>query len=199
MKKLVIILFVLVSASINKVNAQAPVSMVNDPKANATLTLLEALQRDVKDAVKKTQDATQTMSNFQKLKNDAAKVITTLATIKIITQLLTDLSCQMQELQSSVAIVDQMNNCVFKLDYNIMLMKLQGTTDLIKIGLVGGNAYLALNDKTSVLTTVMTTLENSIKDMQKINKQINASAMEMLRNRYSGMNSVPVGSVSTQR
>jgi hypothetical protein len=178
-------------------NAQVP-TVVNDPKANATLTLLESLQKQVTDAVKKTQKATETLSTFKKLENDAAKVISTMATLKIIQQLLVDLSCQMDELKSSVAIVDNMNNCVFKLDYNIMIMKLQGSTDLIKVGLVGGNAYMALTEKTDVLTKVMSTLENSIKDMQKINMQINASAMEMLRERYNSNVSFN-GSVSRQR
>jgi len=198
MRKLVTLLLLLIVVTVFNVKAQSPVSVVNDPKANATLTILSTLQKEVTAAVKKTKEATETLSNFEKMKNDAARVITTVATIRVITQLLTDLSCQMQQLQTSVAMVDQIHNCAFKLDYNIMLMKLQGTTDLIKIGLVGGNAYMAINDKTSILTTVMITLENSIKDMQKINNQISASAMDMLRNRYS-RNHIPLGSVAIQR
>lgn len=196
MKSLTLFTFLLF-CTFSVMNAQVP-TVVNDPKANATLTLLESLQKQVTDAVKKTQKATETLSTFKKLENDAAKVISTMATLKIIQQLLVDLSCQMDELKSSVAIVDNMNNCVFKLDYNIMIMKLQGSTDLIKVGLVGGNAYMALTEKTDVLTKVMSTLENSIKDMQKINMQINASAMEMLRERYNSNVSFN-GSVSRQR
>lgn len=184
--------------SMCKLYAQAPASIVNDPKANATLSILETLQKTVIDISKKTKDATENLSNYQKLRNTAADVVTTLATVKKIQELLVDLSCQMEELKTSVAIVDNMNNCVFKLDYNLMLMKLQGATDLIKVALVGGNAVLQLGEKTDMLTKVMATLENSIKDMKMINKQINLAAMEMLRERYNNRISYS-GSISNQR
>src|ERR1035437_6080227 len=134
MKKLFVLCLIITSFT---VKAQTPVSVVNDPKANVTLSILETINKDIDIAIKKTQNATQELSTFQKLKNDAAKVVSTLATVKIITQLLMDLSCQMKELSSSVSIVDQMNNCDFKLNYNLMLMKLQGATDLIKVAVVG--------------------------------------------------------------
>lgn len=195
MKILLLFTFILIS---NSMFSQGVPTVVNDPKANATLTLLQSLQKQVADAVKKTQKATESLTTFRKLENEASKVISTLATIKIIQGLLTDLVCQMDELKSSIAIVDNINNCVFKLDYNIMLMKLQGATDLIKVGLIGGNAFMAMTEKTDVLNKVMITLENSIKDMQKINFQIHASAMEMFRKRYNS-NINYDGLVSTQR
>ena len=184
MKKLFMILLSLTVIYV-KVNAQAGVEVVNDPKATAQLSLIQTLNQDINSAIKSVNKATSSLNNFQTLSNTAAKAVSTMATLAIITQLLVDLQCEMQKLTTSVKIVDQMNNCEFKLAYNLMLMKLQGTTDLIKVAVVGGNLYLALSDKTNALKTVMVTLENSIKDMHQINTQIRISALSMLRAKYS--------------
>lgn len=198
--KNLLLLLLLSTALCAKGHAQAGVEIVNDPKATAQLSFIQSLNQDINNAISSVNKATSTMSNFQTLSNDAAKVVTTLATLSIITQLLVDLQCEMKKLSSSVQIVDQMNNCEFKLAYNLMLMKLQGTTDLIKVAIVGGNLYMALNDKTNALKTVMITLEGSIRDMHTINNQIRISALNMLRTRYSTTNSSNYkGLIATQR
>jgi hypothetical protein len=181
MKKILVI--ILMTLMFYSVKAQVGAAVVTDPGATSLLSTMQA-----------TLTATETTNSLMAAKIGAmelrdyarmgADFLTTVETLKKIQELLNNLVCQMEEMQINISLMDQ-ENCIIKLDFNMTLVNISYSTELIKIGLVAGNLFFTTGERMSTLENVRKSLENSIKDMARFNVLIRFSVSDYLTRNYS--------------